>query len=729
MIIYFVCFLVYIDELDNKHFAPSDISKIGEKYEEKIFENLLFPKTNQRSFQFSWIKKYPWIEYSVKRDAVFCYPCRQFPTTSTSKNPDATFTVSGFRNWSSALQTKKGFPLHERSTYHISAAASMHEKFARESQKIEITQLLSGNVLSLRRHYVKSILDVVIFLASNELAFRGNWDMDSKAENGLFQSLFKFGMKKDETLQKAIKIIPKNALYTCPEIQNQMIASAVFCLRQAIVEKVNLSDYFTLFVDGTKDRNGVECLSIGVRYILDGKPYESVLGMELCEDLSAYGISIVILESLKSYGVNTDKMLSQCYDGAFVMSGHQGGVQTILQEHFKRFIPYVHCFSHRLHLVIIEAVKNINLVDIFFNQTKMIHNFFKLYKVKKYYEGTPLKKLITTRWEGHLKSTTAIFENYKEIVVCLREIVVKGCGLSTEDIAKATGILACISKTQFIYIMLYMKDLLEIIRPADKILQSREIGYVDALPVIQSVLKKVENLQSDEEYNILEEKAVQFISEAEVQVQPRKNRPRSCSAGVAVEHQEGEGEGQNNSIRVAYFKVLDIIISEIKRRFQENSDILLALSAARKMELALLGPLAVLSRIEIPSERELQIAKDYVDRQIQQEIEEIEKLPEEEQKKRKKKSILQHIYPVRVAFENVYKLFCAIDTFACSTAISECSFSCLARVGIVGRVHMTNERLRNLSFLAFEEKEFNKIEPEKVLRHFNGMKNRKLQIF
>lgn len=152
------------------------------------------------------------------------------------------FTVSRFRNWSAALQKDKGFQQHERSTYHISATASMQEKILRESKKKEVSQLACGDVLSLRRYYVRSILDVIIFLALNELAMRGNWDINAKAEDGLFQSLFDYTLKKDELLQKAVKLIPKNATYTSPEIQNDLITSAVFCTRQSIVKKVNSSE-------------------------------------------------------------------------------------------------------------------------------------------------------------------------------------------------------------------------------------------------------------------------------------------------------------------------------------------------------------------------------------------------------------------------------------------------------------------------------------------------------
>lgn len=558
------------------------------------------------------------------------------------------------------MEKDKGFMLHEKSGHHICATNSMEEKKLRETEKKEVSQLVGGDVLRLRRYYVQSILDIVIFLASNELAMRGNWDMAAKTEDGLFQNLFEYTMKKDELLQKAVKSIPKNAKYTSPEIQNELIESAVFCTRQSIVKKVNSSEYFTLYVDGTKDKNGIECISIAARYVLDGKPHESVLGMERCDDLSAIGMADVILKSLEKYGINIEKLLSQCYDGAYVMSGHKGGVQTIIQEKLNRRIPYVHCFSHRLHLVLIDAIKLVDLAKLYFDQTNMIYKFFKLYKVKKVYEGKALHRLITTRWEGHFKSTKAICENYVEIVECLNEIGEKGVsfGLDGDDIATATGIHACITKPQFIYTMLFMKDILEIIKPADKILQSREIGYADAVPVIKAVLNALESLRKDEEFEKFDRAAKDLIARtSNADAQPRRVATRSFSTEIREDH-----------IRAAYFEILDTIVSEIKSRFEENDSILMTLCSARKLELSSFMPLADLKRIDLPSERELQIAKSCLEeQQAHQKENETERNEDaDEDVKKEKPNILQRLYPVRAAFPKVYKLFCAIETFACS---------------------------------------------------------------
>ena len=38
--------------------------------------------TSKQSFHVSWYNNFPWLEYSMERDAVFCFPCQFFGTTS-----------------------------------------------------------------------------------------------------------------------------------------------------------------------------------------------------------------------------------------------------------------------------------------------------------------------------------------------------------------------------------------------------------------------------------------------------------------------------------------------------------------------------------------------------------------------------------------------------------------------------------------------------------------------
>lgn len=81
------------------------------------------------------------------------------------------------------------------------------------------------------------------------------------------------------------------------------------------------------------------------------------------------------LKVLNEYGLDTSKILSQCYDGAAVMSGHKGGVQALLQKRLNRVIPYVHCCNHRLHLVLVKAIKEISAIKQYFDQYSMLYMF------------------------------------------------------------------------------------------------------------------------------------------------------------------------------------------------------------------------------------------------------------------------------------------------------------------------------------------------------------------
>lgn len=69
-------------------------------------------------------------------------------------------------------------------------------------------------------------------------------------------------------------------------------------------------------------------------------------------------------------------LFSQCYDGASVMSGKDGGVQKLLQDNLKRKIPYFHCLNHLFHLVIIKAIGSVSLVKQLFDMVGIKSRYF-----------------------------------------------------------------------------------------------------------------------------------------------------------------------------------------------------------------------------------------------------------------------------------------------------------------------------------------------------------------
>lgn len=711
-------------------YGPDDITPLGQDFDSgsqmEKFKNFKFPKSGDgRSFQLQWFNRYDWLEYSVCRDAAFCYVCRQFGEASK----DPTFTLNGYNNWQSALTNNKGFVKHDASIAHMNATACYIEKKKRTQSGKSITELLSSSVLDKRRYYCKTIVEVILFLASNRLAMRGDWDEEEKEEGGLFNSLFEFAMNRDPELIASQKHMPPHITYKSPRIQNELISIVAQLLRESIVNEVKKADAdaFTILFDGTKDKHGMECVSIAARFILKGKPLEVLLFFESTEDVDALSFTRLLLSSLESYGLDAKKILSQCYDGAAVMNGYKSGVMKRLQEILEKCIPYIHCFNHRLRLVIIETVKKVASVKEFFEQIQMIYTAFKKPKIMKMYEGTAIKRLIDTRWTGHHQATKAVRANYPQIVSTLEKVKddrFNQLKLDGDDIATCIGILSVMTKKKFVFNLIFMDEILTALAPADAIFQSREMSYHRAMPVIEAVKVTFADYRNADALNNLMEKVNQLISSSvePADVRPTRNRRRSTFLSeYVVEESIGERPDECDDINSCFYEVIDVSLEEFKHRFTENNDILVALSNAPNMKLDELKPLEKLG-ITLPPEHEMKTAKTYIDNKRKE-------WEEASEENKSQFNILSLMFEVKDAFPDVYKFFATVETFACSTAVCEASFSALSRINIPSRLSMTNERMRNLAFIAFEYKRLQNISVNDVLKVFSNKKDRKVQLF
>ena len=85
------------------------IADISSSYHEDPVQPILekYPQTSQRRFNSGYFKSFPWIEYSIKQDAVYCFSCRHFSSNivrpgETSGN--IAFVDKGFKKWKDAKE-------------------------------------------------------------------------------------------------------------------------------------------------------------------------------------------------------------------------------------------------------------------------------------------------------------------------------------------------------------------------------------------------------------------------------------------------------------------------------------------------------------------------------------------------------------------------------------------------------------------------------------------------
>lgn len=542
---------------------PTDIAAIGDDIIHIKLPS--YPKNRDgRSFNKEWFEKFIWVEYSPRRDAIFCYACRQFQPHASKEN---VFTSTGFKNWKTALEKSKGLPKHNSSNTHILSMAMWNEKKLRLSKGMEISSLVNDEVLQRNRYYVTSIAEIIQFLAVNELPMRGSYNIEEHEEQSLFKNLFEFTLRKDKKLMECYKGIPRNATYLSPEIQNDVIQILTDCVRESIVDDVKNADvpWFTILADGTKDKRGRENFALGIRYVKESKAYESTLCIKTTEELDAHSLAELTLNILQESDINTDYLLSQCYDGASVMSGKRGGLQAIMQQKLNRPVPYVHCCNHRLHLVVVKAIHEVSVVKQFFDQCSMLYMFLKRGCVAKNYKGQTLSRLLEQRWNGHLHVTDIIHKNYKDICDVLK-LVAASKEYNGEDVAEASGLLNVIRKREFRFCVVFMRTILKTLEPADRQLQARETSLNDSTKLIDAVIESLQNLRTDQ--NCYEE-TLQYsttgdfeVSESEHRTKRKKTASSTMKDFVVMETTglNDEIDEDNILLKQIFNEILDIIL-------------------------------------------------------------------------------------------------------------------------------------------------------------------------
>lgn len=190
----------------------------------------------------------------------------------------------------------------------------------------------------------------------------------------------------------------------------------------------------------------------------------------------------------------------------------------------------------------------------------------------------------------------------------------------------------------------------------------------------------------------------------------KRQRPRFLE-DYEVDETLGEKGDPKDELKNAFDAVIRKIVAEMDRQFKVNNDVLQALAKCQNMSLEEMAPLAMLG-IKLPSKSELATAKNY-------------HMSQESKNPGSKLNVLTVLHPLREAFSDTYDLFCAVDTFGSSTAISESSFSCLSRIQTAKRISMSEVRLCHLSFLAFEIEYLKDISNEEILKKFFE-RNRKI---
>ena len=395
------------------------------------------------------------------------------------------------------------------------------------------------------RNVLKRLLDITIFLAKQNLPFRGHRETKHSclgkvegSNDGNFLELVKLLGKYDAVLAKHLCEAPARQIYLSPKIQNDFISSIGKEILNSIISEVHQARFYGIVMDSTLDIAHMDQLSFSVRYVDSNyQIQERFLKFTDIESSKSQELFAVLQKTLTELNLEIDYIRSQAYDGAANMSGKLSGLQARVKEK-NDLAYYVHCCAHKLNLILSSTCSSITEVVTFFGNIEKLYTFLTSSQPRyTTFEKTQkelglskkLQKLCETRWYCKHSAVQAIKHNYAALLLTLERIM-ETDGNPT-SVAEANALLEHISRVEFLLLLEIWEEVLGRTFCLSNYLQESRMDIMKAADMIRSTMSSIKVMRSEE---ALEQKiacAQKIAEEQGVQADfqtPRVRRKNEC---------------------------------------------------------------------------------------------------------------------------------------------------------------------------------------------------------
>ena len=419
----------------------------------------------------------------------------------------------------------------------------------------------------------------------------------------IFFSLVQLHARHIDLLRERIESGPKNASLLGDHYQNSMLTVLAECSLGYIISEVKSARYYTIIVDETKDVSKKEQLTLVLRYVLKGVVHERFVSYTHCEELNAAALTSYIYKALDSIHLDIKECVSQCYDGASVMSGAYSGVKTrILQDNPRA--TYIHCHAHQLNLALVDSCRSLSHASDFFSLLESLYVFMSpsvphsLFLTKQKELGLKeitLVKLSDTRWSCRHASIKAIKTTIAALLATLEDIADESGSRAIES----QGLLYQAHSFSFLLSLVLFAKIFSITGNLSNLLQSEQLNYAGAANCIRATKQTLICLRSERKWLEIWEETVDLAAKLNIAVSPVRCRRRQRLPSHLSDSMAEAPTGVNTTITeyrtLVYYATIDTLLDEMNRRFNElnltllqslqalvpNSDTLLDLASLR----------------------------------------------------------------------------------------------------------------------------------------------------
>nr|CAI5857316.1 unnamed protein product [Callosobruchus analis] len=219
----------------------------------------------------------------------------------------------------------------KHATTNLHQTATNAAKNFLENVPVDI-QLQSGHQKAIdeNRQILSSIISCIVFCGTHDMPLRGK-----QADEGVLLDLLKLRIDSgDNKLKSHFEKCRRNAIYTSPRIQNELINLCGEVIQENVISEVRKTMAYSILADETADVSGKEQLSIGVRFYDESKSKirEEFVGFVELKAQNASAIAEAIDNFLISSNLSKEDCVGFGFDGCSTMAGKEGGVQAILRK-------------------------------------------------------------------------------------------------------------------------------------------------------------------------------------------------------------------------------------------------------------------------------------------------------------------------------------------------------------------------------------------------------------
>ena len=471
---------------------------------------------------------------------------------------------------------------------------------------------------------------------------------------------------------------------------------------------------------------------------------ERFLGLKHVPDTTSSALKKALLDVLAEYGLSIARLRGQGYDGASNMRGEFNGLQKQIRDENPHAF-YVHCFAHQLQLVVVAVSTCCSSFSDFFNYVGLIvtssssscrrkdtliadhRNTIiekldsgEIFSGKGKHQRTSLARPGDTRWGSHFTTLLRI-ENMWESVIRVLSMI-HG---DERNPGRAAGLLKKMESFTFVLNMKLMLKVLRITNELSLLLQKKDQNIVQAMSLLVDVKTRLVNLRN-EGWAALFQEVKDFCVAKKIklpdfsELRPRWGRSRLDDDLITKEHH----------YRVdTFLAALDAILTEMDHRFNEaSSEVLVCFSCLDPRDSFSMFDIDKIARLTEIYDQDFSLTdRSNIRDQLETFILHVRRVDAFRSCNDFASLAMKLVETGRHhAFPLVYRIIELALLLPVATASVERAFSAMNIIKTDLRNRMGDEWLNDLALCYIEKAIFRALDPEKIKRTFQSMKDRKM---